>query len=77
VLQGTVSDINTTLPISGANIVAIAGVTRTGSTVTNSSGQYYLPLLDGSYTLTATAYGYAPFNVTGVQVQLVSLQHRI
>ena len=47
VLQGTVSDINTTLPISGAHIVATAGVTRTGSAVTNSSGQYYLPLLDG------------------------------
>lgn len=69
VLQGTVSDINATLLISGARIIATAGVTRTGSAVTDGSGRYQLRLPDGSYTLTATAYGYAPFSVTGVQVQ--------
>jgi len=69
VLQGTVSDLNTTLPISGVQIVAAAGITRTGSAVTNSNGQYDLLLLDGSYAITATAYGYAPFSVTNVQVQ--------
>ncbi|CAG0932248.1 Bacterial leucyl aminopeptidase [Thermoflexales bacterium] len=67
-LRGIVLDANTLQPIGAAPILATAGMTRTGSTTADSSGQYTLTLLEGVYTATATAYGYAPVTIGGIAI---------
>jgi len=52
-VSGTVTDAVSTLPISGATVIA-GGL----STTTDSNGDYTLSLSDGTYTVTASMSGY-------------------
>ena len=66
-LQGTLTDANTNLPISGATVQAVGPIVRT--TTTNASGSYSFPVLSvGSYNVTASKFGYLTQTVTGVAV---------
>jgi hypothetical protein len=64
-ISGQVTDQATGKPVSGATVTAQPGnyVTRT-----DSSGSYNLTLAGGTYTLTATDYGYQTGTQSGVQV---------
>ncbi len=62
-LQGTVTDATTTNPIVGAQVAA-----DVYSTFTNDSGFYSMTVPTGTYTMTATAYGYIADTVTNVTV---------
>lgn len=66
VLNGTVRDMDTALPIANALIQVSASPTQTGSLTTTASGQYTLALTSGTYTLTASAYGYDAQTIGGV-----------
>jgi Zn-dependent M28 family amino/carboxypeptidase len=69
VLKGVVTDAGTALPIANAHIYATASITMTGITSTNASGVYTLPLLEGTYAVTYSAYGYQPQTITGLTLQ--------
>jgi hypothetical protein len=45
-------------------------ITQTGSAQTNLLGAYSLSLLEGTYTVTASAYGYLPQSMAGITVQV-------
>jgi len=63
-LQGTVTDASTSLPIAGATVA-----TGTFSTTTNASGFYQLANVPvGTYSVTASRYGYTPVTVPGVVI---------
>ena len=62
-LQGTVTDVNTTLPIAGA-LVQANGYSDT----TDGAGFYQMTVPAGSYSVTASATGYAAVTVNGVVV---------
>src|SRR5499427_1939600 len=66
-IDGTVTDNDTGTPIAGAQIRAVGGVTRSGSTRTD--GTYHLGGVPaGSYDMSATAFGYNPGSAPGVVV---------
>jgi subtilisin family serine protease len=65
-LQGTVTNASSGAPISGATVRVTGPVTRT--TTTNPSGQYSFRLPDGSYDVTASAFGFAAQTATGVAI---------
>jgi hypothetical protein len=68
-LTGQVTDANTGNPISGVQIIATDGITRTGSATTNASGLYTTTLLaPATYTVTASIYGYRSGIATGVGI---------
>ena len=62
-LSGTVTDASLT-PIAGATIDVTGGYT----TLTDESGHYALSLVNGTYDVTASKYGYISDTVTGVVV---------
>jgi subtilisin family serine protease len=68
VLIGVVTDTVTAAPIANTAITATASLTMTGYTSTTATGAYMLPLISGTYTVSATAYGYQPEQITGVAV---------
>ncbi|MGH8427956.1 MAG: carboxypeptidase regulatory-like domain-containing protein, partial [Gammaproteobacteria bacterium] len=61
VVNGTVTDSSSGNPISGATLTFTPDG---GSTVTNSDGQYSITLATGTYTETASAFGYEPQSVS-------------
>lgn len=63
VLQGTVTD-SSLVPIAGATVEASGGY----STITDVAGQYTLNLVDGTYSVTASKYGYVSSNMPTVNV---------
>jgi len=66
-IDGTVTDNDTGTPIAGAQIRAVGGVTRGGST--RPDGTYHLGGVPaGSYDMSATAFGYSPGSAPGVVV---------
>jgi hypothetical protein len=67
-LQGTVTDATTTLPLEGVTVQAdgVGGFSRTDAT--DAVGFYTMDLLEDTYTVTASTYGYAVAEVTGVSV---------
>ena len=67
-LIGAVTNINTAAPIVGARITLWVGASQITSTTTLANGQYALALSPNTYTVTATAYGYQPAQVTGISV---------
>lgn len=67
-LAGQVTDAVSAAPIENAAVLATAGLTRTGSTTTDATGAYTLPLINGTYTVSAVAYGYTPAQITGVSL---------
>jgi subtilisin family serine protease len=58
-VDGTVTDINTSLPISG---VAVGNTAGPQTTNTNGSGNYSLNLAADTYTLSYEAFGYTSVN---------------
>ncbi len=62
-VEGTVTASNGT-PIAGARVETQEG----GGTLTDENGHYSLTLLVGTYDLTASAFGFAPETVTGIEV---------
>ncbi|MBI5964613.1 MAG: carboxypeptidase regulatory-like domain-containing protein [Chloroflexi bacterium] len=63
VLSGTITD-SLSAPIAGASVDVSGGY----STITDATGHYALDLVDGTYTVTASKYGYVPSTVPGVVV---------
>jgi subtilisin-like proprotein convertase family protein len=66
-LDGTVTDASTTDPINGAAVNADDG-SNTYNASTNPSGDYFISLPPGTYTVTASASGYITATVTGVSI---------
>jgi len=67
VLQGTVTDANTGLPVSGAAAQAVGPITRT--VTTDAGGAYSFPALsEGTYNVTVTKFGYHNQTATGVAI---------
>ncbi|HTP11940.1 MAG TPA: S8 family serine peptidase, partial [Anaerolineae bacterium] len=67
VLQGAVTAAGTGTPIVGASVQA-ASSGGSGSTTSGVGGLYSMSLLTGTYTITATAYGYQPNSIGGVVI---------
>lgn len=69
-VTGTVTDGSTGAVISGAEVTATQNGKIVGSTVTDAEGSYTLSLEGGNtYTITASATGYADSNAPGVAVE--------
>jgi len=66
-LEGTVTTDGTT-PLEGVKIFADSGAGYTKNIYTGADGTYSSGLPDGTYTLTATKYGYEEQTVSGVVV---------
>ncbi|HLO34706.1 MAG TPA: carboxypeptidase-like regulatory domain-containing protein, partial [Candidatus Deferrimicrobium sp.] len=66
-LSGTVTDAGTSSPIAGARVAANDG-TREFATTTDASGDYSIFLAAGTYSVTASAFGYASSITPGVAV---------
>ncbi len=67
-LAGHVADDSTGADIAGARIRATASPTLTFETTSTPDGDYALVLEQGTYTVTASAYGYLPFETAGVNI---------
>ncbi|MEE8392676.1 MAG: carboxypeptidase-like regulatory domain-containing protein [Anaerolineae bacterium] len=67
-LTGIVSDSVTLSPIAGVAIQATASPTRGYQTTTGADGAYTMLLPIGTYTITASIYGYQPATVGPVAV---------
>jgi subtilisin family serine protease len=66
-LQGTISDADSGLRVSGASVQAVGAITRT--TTTDASGFYRFPALSvDSYDVTVTRFGYLTETAPGVDV---------
>jgi len=66
-IDGTVTDSVSGNPISGAQVLAVGGVTR--ATTTHTDGTYHLGGVPaGSYDMTVTAFAYNPGTANGVVV---------
>ena len=66
-LSGTVTDSGTLAPIEGALVEATGGPVDRSAT-TDSSGNYTMDVCEGTYDVTASAFGYLPETVNGVVV---------
>ncbi len=62
-LTGTVTNVTTGKPVTGATVSA-DGTTLT----TGADGRYSLPMLAGSYTVTVSGYGYTQASDSGVSI---------
>jgi len=67
-LTGVVTNTATSAPIVGAAIQAVATVTQTGATSTAAGGTYSMLLLTGSYSVTASAFGFLPKTLNNVTI---------
>lgn len=67
-LTGTVRDAQSAQPLSETLVRASLSPTQTLSALTDAQGHYRLSAFAGTYTVTASLYGYLPVTVTGVSV---------
>ena len=67
-LRGVVSESGPSAAIAGAVVSAKAATGTLESTVTGSTGAYALVLPGDTYTITASKYGYQPYQQSGVIV---------
>ena len=67
-LAGDVTDVVSSDPIAGARIEATTGG-RTFATTSDAAGHFELFLGAGTYTVTASAFGYQSALVTGVEIE--------
>jgi subtilisin family serine protease len=67
-LYGTVTD--GTTPVEGATVTAENGTGLSLNTLTNADGAYTLHLPEGSYTVTASKYGYSEAIETEIEVHV-------
>jgi YD repeat-containing protein len=67
--SGRVTNANGGAAISGATVSALQGADIASSTITNSSGNFTLSNLSaGTYSVQASAPGFAPVTTTGIRV---------
>ena len=67
-LTGSVRDASTAHPLVGALVQASLSPTQTVQALTDAEGRYTLRAFAGTYSVTASRYGYLPATVTGVTV---------
>jgi hypothetical protein len=67
-LEGTVTDTSTLSPIEGVKVTAEAAGGFSRDDETDPQGFYTMDLIEDTYVVTATIYGYEPVTVTGVEV---------
>jgi hypothetical protein len=67
-LDGTVTDQDTSNPIEGATVEARLDPDTAWSAMTDVNGYYNRVVVSGTYTVTASAFGYLPDTVTDVVV---------
>jgi hypothetical protein len=67
-LSGSVTNAANAAPIAGATIQATASVTNSRSTTTNAGGVYETNLAVGTYSVTASKYGFLSQTVNGVVI---------
>ncbi len=67
-LQGALTDSASSDPIQGATIQATRSLTQSFQTSTDANGAYTLGVAAGTYTIDATAFGYLPAQVAGLEV---------
>ncbi len=65
-LNGHVQNAAGNTPLEGVLVRAVGPITR--SAVTDSNGFYSIFLLEGTYEITATAYGFLPGSASGVEI---------
>jgi carboxypeptidase T len=65
-VAGLVQTQNSAVPIEGAVIRATLGSTLTFETLSQADGSYQLNVFSGTYTLSATKYGYLPAMINGI-----------
>jgi PKD repeat protein len=68
-LEGTVTADNDGAPIEGARVSAESSDGYTYNAYTDGDGYYSRALLEGAYTVTASAYGYLPSTVSDVIIE--------
>ena len=68
ILHGTVTDATTGAKIAGVKVAISSGASTSGSTITGPDGTYSISVSPGTYTVTASAYGYATSVVSSVTV---------
>ncbi len=69
-LQGTVVDVDTSLPIEGVKVTAVHGDGFTWSDHTDASGFYQMTVAPGTFEVTASHQQYLSSTVTGIEVVL-------
>ncbi|MBT9260076.1 MAG: S8 family serine peptidase [Clostridiales bacterium] len=68
-LQGTVTDASNSQPLQGATVKATNEATGAfRKTTTDASGHYQMTLVEGTYTLEISSFGYETQTITGVEV---------
>ncbi len=67
-LAGQIRDVQTQAPLPGALIRAQLSPTQTLQTTSDALGQYLLRLPEGTFTVTASLFGYLPAAVSGVLI---------
>lgn len=67
-LRGVVEDAISAAPVTGAMVEALTASGTGGDTFSGPDGTYALLLDAGTYTVTASAYGYLPYTETDVDV---------
>ena len=67
-LDGHVTDASTGNPIAGATVSAVRSGFPPVTATTDPNGYYTKTLMVGTYTVTASAYGYLPETVAGVAI---------
>lgn len=67
-LEGTVTDSVTSNPLQDVSVVAVETGGYTRSLTTDASGFYTTETITGTYTVTASLYGYETATITGVEV---------
>jgi PKD repeat protein len=73
-LEGYVFDALTNDPIEGASVNAVPGFGVMA--VTDPTGYYTMTLVPGTYDVTASAAGYNPETVTGIQIYTDTVTHQ-
>ncbi len=68
VLTGKVMDSSTQAPIPNARVLAAVNVSDTMMTTSDGAGNYLFSLPPNLYALSASAYGYLPVQLSGIQV---------
>ncbi|MFO7696067.1 MAG: carboxypeptidase regulatory-like domain-containing protein, partial [Anaerolineae bacterium] len=65
IITGEVTDVDTSAPLADAMVEA-ASPTQTYAALTNPDGIYTLNVFSGTYTVTVSAFGYLPAEITDV-----------
>lgn len=67
-LTGTVTDADSSVPLPGVEVAAALAPDVVWRRITGPDGTYSLLVFEGTYTVTASIYGYYPETISGVAV---------